>query len=221
MPSLFTKNFGVFNARALENFVASALSNLYVTIGRQQAWANADTAPTPNTSANVYYSAWNDMIAMKKVTAADMNLVIPRVDWVANTKYVEYNQDLDLFAKANTSNIAYDNKFYVRNSKDQIFKCLFNNANTTSVAANSTVMPEIDIGGQLPENPFVETSDGYRWKYMYKIPSGLKEKFFTNDYMPVVTEETISNSARNGRIDILKIITAGLIIILTITFTTF
>ena len=209
MPSLFTKNFGVFNARALENFVASALSNLYVTIGRQQAWANADTAPTPNTSANVYYSAWNDMIAMKKVTAADMNLVIPRVDWVANTKYFEYNQDLDLFAKANTSNIAYDNKFYVSNSKDQIFKCLFNNANTTSVAANSTVMPEIDIGGQLPENPFVETSDGYRWKYMYKIPSGLKEKFFTNDYMPVVTEETISNSARNGRIDILKIITAG------------
>lgn len=212
MPSLFNRNFGIFNARAVENFVASSLSNLYITIGRQYAWANTAnssllddvTVPTPNTSSNTFYNAWNDMTAMKKVTAADMNLVIPRVDWSNGTVYVEYTQDLDLFARANSSNIAYDNKFYVRNTKDQVFKCLFNNSN-----ANSTIMPEIDIGGQLPENPYVEMGDGYRWKYMYKIPSGLKERFFTSDYMPVVVEQNITNSAYNGRIDIIKIVTAG------------
>lgn len=212
MPSLFTRNFGIFNARAFEHYIASSLSNLYVTIGRQQAWANTSnteilddsTVPTPVESSNNFYSVWNDMIAMKKITAADMNLVIPRVDWESGTIYVEYNQDLDLFVKANTANIAYDNKFYVRNTKDQIFKCLFNNGNTSS-----TIMPEIDIGGQLPENPFVETADGYKWKYMYKIPAGMKERFFTSDYMPVIVEDTVTNSARNGRIDIIKIISTG------------
>lgn len=209
MSSLFTRNFGILNARAFEYYVSSTLANnelakIFITIGRPQAWANGDTAPTPTESSNSFYNYWNDMVAMKKITAADMNLVIPRVDWSNGTSYIEYSQDLDLFAKANSSNIAYDNKFYVRNSKDQIFKCLFNNSN-----ANSTIMPEIDIAGQLPENPYIETSDGYRWKYMYKIPPGLKEKFFTTNYMPVVVENNVADSAVDGRIDILKIINAG------------
>lgn len=204
MSSLFTRNFGIFNARAFEYYVSSSISNLYLTIGRPQAWANGDTPPTPTESSNTFFSVWNDMTAMKRITAADMNLVIPRVDWASGTIYVEYTQDLNLFARANSANIAYDNKFYVRNSKDQIFKCLFNNGNVAS-----TIMPEIDIGGQLPENPYVETADGYRWKYMYKIPSGLKEKFFTSQYMPVVVEQNVSNAARNGRIDIIKIVDSG------------
>ena len=204
MSSLFLRNFGIFNARAFEYYVSAALTNLYVCIGRQHAWANGDTVPTPVESSNNYFSIWNDMIAMKKVTSSDMNLVVPRIDWASGTVYTEYTQDLNLFYKTNTANVAYDYKFYVRNSRDQVFKCLFNNGNT-----NSTIMPEIDVGGQLPENPYVETADGYRWKYLYKIPSGLKEKFFTTDYMPVVVEENITNSARNGRIDILKIVTPG------------
>lgn len=204
MSSLFTRNFGIFNARAFEYYVSATLAKLYLTIGRPQAWANGDTPPTPVESSNSFYNAWNDMVAMKRITAADINLVVPRVDWTTGTTYVEYTQDLNLFARANSSNIAYDNKFYVRNTKDQIFKCLFNNSNATS-----TVMPEIDIGGQLPENPYVETSDGYRWKYMYKIPPGLKEKFFTSDYMPVVVENNVAESAVDGRIDILKIVNSG------------
>lgn len=204
MSSLFTRNFGILNARAFEYYVASNLAKLYLTIGRSQAWANSDTPPTPVESSNSFYGIWNDMVAMKRITAADMNLVIPRVDWTTGTTYVEYTQDLDLFARANSSNIAYDNKFYVRNTKDQIFKCLFNNGNVAS-----TIMPEIDLGGQLPENPYVETADGYRWKYMYKIPPGLKEKFFTTNYMPVVVENNVAQAAVDGRIDILKIVSSG------------
>ena len=211
MPSLFTRNFGIFTATCFENFIASSYANLYITIGRPQEWANTSnasvlddiTVPTPIQSSNSFYNLWNDMTGMKKVTSADMNLVIPRVDWSNGTTYVEYTQDLDLFARANTSNIAYDNKFYARNTKDQVFKCLFNN----NVA--STIMPDIDLGGQLPENPYIETSDGYKWKYMYTIPYGLKKKFFTSDYMPIYVESNITSSAFNGRIDILKIITAG------------
>lgn len=94
--------------------------------------------------------------------------------------------------------------FYVRNTNDQVFKCLFNNGD-----AQSTIMPEITIGGQLPENPYIQTSDGYKWKYLYTIPSGLKKKFFTESYMPVIRDTTVYNNAIDGRIDIVQVIDGG------------
>jgi hypothetical protein len=103
-----------------------------------------------------------------------------------------------------TSTTQYVNKFYVRNSSDQVFKCMLNNNGATS-----TVMPEISIGGELPENPYIETSDGYYWKYMYTIPSGLKNKFFTDKYMPVLREYVVYDNATNGRLDMVKIINGG------------
>ena len=198
--AIFTKNFGVLNALNFERLTTGVFANCYVAIGKQTEWANSDTAAAPVDTANTFYQFWNNMIGMKKITAADMNLVIPRVDWTANTVYVEYNQDTQMFAKGNTANVAYDNKFYVRNSNDQVFKCLFNNT-----SANSTVMPEIALDGQLPENAFIETSDGYKWKYMYSIPAGLKEKFFTSQYMPIISENIVTNNAVDGRLDIIKI----------------
>lgn len=120
-----------------------------------------------------------------------------------NTPFSSAYTNANLY-KVVTSTTQYSNKFYVRNSADQIFKCLYNNN-----SANSTVMPEIGLDGQLPENPFVETSDGYKWKYMYTIPSGLKSKFFTDKYMPVIREPVVFENAENGRIDIIEIINGG------------
>jgi len=98
----------------------------------------------------------------------------------------------------------FANNFYVRNSKDQVFKCLFNN-----YEANSTVEPTIDIDGQLPENPYIETGDGYKWKYLYTIPYGLKQKFFTKNWMPVVEDASVVAGAVSGRIDVINIVDGG------------
>jgi len=117
------------------------------------------------------------------------------------------------FSSAYTSNLLYKfvdtspqyaNKFYVRNNSDQVFKCLFNNN-----SAPSTIAPEITIGGQLPENPFIETADGYKWKYMYTIPGGLKSRFFNDTYMPVIKDNNVVSNAENGRIDIVEILDGG------------
>lgn len=120
-----------------------------------------------------------------------------------NTPFSSAYTNANLY-KIVTSTTQYSNKFYVRNSADQVFKCLFNNE-----SANSTIMPEIGLDGQLPENPFIETSDGYKWKYMYTIPSGLKNKFFTDKYMPVIREPIVFENAENGRIDIIEITDGG------------
>jgi hypothetical protein len=204
MSSILTSKFGTVNALNFEKFVTGSYGNTYITFGRSIPWENGDTIPTAKDTANSFYAYWDDLIGMKKITNADINLVIPRVDWATGTVYVEYGPGVELFSKSSPSNIAYDKKFYVRNTKDQIFKCLFNNN-----SAASTVMPEITIGGQLPENAYIESSDGYKWKYMYTIPAGLKEKFFTSQFMPIVSESIVTDSAVDGRLDIIKIVTPG------------
>ena len=120
-----------------------------------------------------------------------------------NTVFTTAHTTANLF-KLDISQTQYSNKFYVRNSSDQVFKCLFNNN-----GAQSNTMPEITIGGDLPENPYIETVDGYKWKYMYSIPTGLKNKFFTDKYMPVIRDTIVFDNAKNGRIDIIKIINGG------------
>ena len=122
---------------------------------------------------------------------------------VVNTVFGSAYSTANLF-KTTTTTTQYSNKFYIRNTQDQIFKCLFNNG---GIASNT--MPTISIGGELPENPYVETADGYKWKYMYTIPTGLKNKFFTDKYMPVLRDSIVFSNSKDGRIDIVKIIDGG------------
>jgi hypothetical protein len=98
----------------------------------------------------------------------------------------------------------YSKNFYVRNTYDQVFVCLFNN-----FGAASTVMPALSIGGNLPSDQFLLTSDGYKWKYLYTIPAGLKQSFFTSDWMPVINETQVTLAATDGRLDIIKINNGG------------
>jgi len=289
MKSIIYKDFGITNAQNFESMVSIPLANVYVMIGRSLPWANASNSqilddtniPTPYETLTQRNELARDGTIMKKVTAADLQLVVPRVDWLANTIYVAFDQDANLFVKSistritsgnvnvnaglantvtangmnlaaltpevtsgtlitvgnetkevhfvtpngsflrvntafgstytsqnlfviTTSDIQYINKFYVRNSADQVFKCLYNNN-----GGASTIMPEIALDGQLPENAYVETSDGYRWKYLYTIPSGLKNKFFTDKFMPVIRESIVLDNAGPGRLDIIKITDSG------------
>lgn len=120
-----------------------------------------------------------------------------------NTSLQYSNSNTTILRKDNTYP-QYANNFYVRNTRDQVFKCLFNNS-----AVNSTVEPTIDIDGQLPENPFIQTSDGYKWKYMYTIAPGLKQKFFTDRWMPVANDAAVTATATEGRIDIVNVLWGG------------
>jgi len=253
-------------------------ANTYIGIGRPIRWGSDDTE-TADEIENVEYTTdtrnqvYRDLMAIKRVAAADTAIVAPRVDWVNGTIYDKYNNTVELYSHtakstltgtANASaNIVYANtavfsgnlalgdiftmnnetrqvvavpnttsrvvnaafsyavtdgtvvrltdtyplfanNFYCRNSKDQVFKCLLNNNR-----APSTTEPTIDIDGQLPENPFILTADGYKWKYLYTIPYGLKQRFFTNNWMPVVSDNSVVVGSVDGRIDVLNITNGG------------
>jgi hypothetical protein len=134
----------------------------------------------------------------KEIVALRSNKVI-----AVNTALTYSNSNVTIRRQDNTFTL-FANTFYVRNTRDQVFKCLFNNAQ-----ANSTIEPTIDIDGQLPENAFILTSDGYKWKYIYTIPPGLKQKFFTQNWMPVANDAAVQATAGDGRIDIINVLWGG------------
>lgn len=354
MKSLITQYLKYQIVENIKNNVFSTGSNTYIGIGRPIRWG-ADNTETSDEIEDVSYTTnyrnqvYRDLVAVKKIQAADLALVVPRVDWVSGVKYDPYedhiqlyshdgsltlgtvnaNVDVQLTGRVNvtTSNVVvgnttganatyftgnvfvgdtlrvnsesrlvvnvtnnnhlvvnsaftntgvnntysvsanayivrsntavfagnlvasnvvqigtetkeivslrgdfsfsvnsaiqhsyasnvsmirisntypkFANNFYVRNSKDQVFKCLFN-SNT-----NSTVEPTIDIDGQLPENPYILTGDNYKWKYLYTIPYGLKQKFFTSTWMPVVKDNAVVAGSIDGRIDIITIENGG------------
>lgn len=134
----------------------------------------------------------------KEVIAIRSNKVI-----AVNTSLTYSNSNVAISRQDNTFAL-FANTFYVRNSRDQVFKCLYNNG-----LAASTIEPTIDIDGQLPENAFIITSDGYKWKYMYTIPPGLKQKFFTSSWMPIANDGAVIAAAVGGRLDIINTLWGG------------
>ena len=134
----------------------------------------------------------------REVVAIRSNKVIS-----VNANLTYSNSNTSIYRRDNTYPL-YANNFYVRNTRDQVFKCLFNNQD-----ANSSIEPMVDIDGQLPENPFIETSDGYKWKYLYTIAPGLKQQFFTNSWMPVANDNAVVAATAEGRIDIVNVLWGG------------
>lgn len=264
-------------AEFVRSNIFTTYSNTYIGIGRPIRWGDELDPEEDNEIEVVRYSTdyrnqiYRDMIAIKKVQAADISLVVPRVDWKANTPYDQYDDSVELFSHQKTfsvgtvdasgvtvtqnsavftgnisvgntvfigadskevvslnattlvlntalsgsyTNVAltradntypfFANTFYVRNSKDQVFKCLQNNSGSPS-----TIEPTIDIDGQLPENPYILTGDDYKWKYLYTIPYGEKQKFFTKNWMPVLTDPAVVAGSTGGRIDTVDIIDGG------------
>jgi hypothetical protein len=77
----------------------------------------------------------------------------------------------------------------------------------------STVEPYLDAG-TFDTSLLQITSDGYKWKYIYTIDKGRKEKFYDNDYIPVpIKEDEPPNigetSSKAGSIDIIGLLEGG------------
>lgn len=82
-----------------------------------------------------------------------------------------------------------DSLFYVMTEDFNVYKCLDNNNNTPS-----TIKP---LGTSVTP---IETSDGYRWKYMYNVPINLRNKFLSDAQIPVISALT-NQFYSNGSLD--------------------
>lgn len=153
-----------------DSFVTSANDAMvgYIMIGKSSPWSNGDnTIPIYDTEFSMF-ETYNNFLGGKKITGNDIFPVIPRVDWVANTVYTQYDDTSNsLFSSANS--------MYVYASGGNVYKCI-DNAN----GSPSTIEP---ANNYITANGFTDPGDGYTWKYMYKVPP--TSKFLTNRWIPV------------------------------------
>jgi hypothetical protein len=199
MSSLITKNFRTLLAKQVYNLLdiaanaylpATRKSYVYAFIGKQLRWnAGTEVPIVPGetiTNINNYYKQG---ILAKQLSIENASFVVDRNDWTANTIYNTY--------EANTN-------FYVLNSKDQVFKCLANTANVLS-----TNQPELTLSTTSLEEPFISTGDGYKWKYMYTLTSTQKQKYLSDEWMPVSTNRFVTAAAEAASIDIVTVTNSG------------
>lgn len=149
----------------------------YVFLGRSTAWSNESNPEDLVDSVGDEKYVWDSIFAAKKVTGSDVELVIPRVNWTANTKYREFDDTSDLVTLLSANTSLNLKPMYVITADRNVYKCLSNNA-----SANSTVEP---TGDYTTSNGVIQTADNYLWKYMFNVRR--TNKFFNNDWIPAPT----------------------------------
>jgi len=189
MPKLVTKAFNIYNAKQFINSLNTTVGkNLYLFIARARPWSDENSPPAP-VNYNDDSIIWEDIIALKKITSVDVKHVVRRIEWVPGSVYDEYDDtNLEL----------YDANYYVRNSENNVYKCISNNYDSTST--------QEPTGKSLN---YFTTSDNYKWKYLYTIEDSDELRFVTRDYMPVNTNENVSSVANKGTIENVKVLTLG------------
>jgi len=204
MASLLTYQFATTLAESIYNLLdvnansylpINRRSYIFAAVGKQTPWnVGTEVAPTPGQSIRQLNSYYDRSVVAKRISQENASFVVPRVNWTANTLYT--------FAACGLCPAG--TPFYVLNSKDQVFKCLWNNGGT-----NSNTEPQLSLSSTSLEEPFFKTDDGYKWKYLYTLTSQQKQKFLTQDYMPVVYNKFVRTAAVNRSIDIVRITNSG------------
>lgn len=184
----------------IDSFIADirdTRNSYYVFVGRPQPWANSSggdddsSVLVANGSVSQYeLTVYDDLVYGKLINTDDVSYMIPRVNWTSGTVYSRYDQD---------DPSLFDKQFYVMNDNFEVYKCINNNR-----GAASTVRPSLTS----TEGTFI-TSDGYVWKFMFKISSAANTKFTSNKYIPVTANNDVANNAIPGTIDSVVIRSGG------------
>ncbi len=190
MSSIIKSNFHVFSAtKFLESYSSNSASNLYLFIGRPYPWVSDSSPDTPLDSVSEERSYWNDMIAMKRVTPSDVKHVARKINWNSGQVFDQYDSyDANL----------YNRNFYVVTNENNVYKCLANNY------GGASIIKPTGIG-----NYVIETSDGYKWKYLYTLEDNDLLKFNTDLYMAVNKNLSVSSVTTNGSIEHIQVTNSG------------
>jgi len=162
--------------------IASSGSNYYITFGKFFEWDDDTNPPATNTSIKEsFYDVYSNMLFGKKVSENDIGYIAKKITWTTGTVYDYYSHlDPDLYQK----------NFYVVNSLNRVYKCIFNNYGATSTVEPNTTQ----TSGTFT------LADGYIWKFLFAIPGASVNKFSTATYFPVVPSSAVARQAIKGAI---------------------
>lgn len=187
MSNITTKYFSEKIGQAIRRELANGV--YYFAIGRFNPWTDENNPDTAYDTTDAIIDFRRNLIGGKRLKNEDVINLIPRYLWGTGNTYAQYDD---------TDTALYDKPFYVVNSAENVYKCLFNNGNTASNSEPTLV-----------QNNVFQTADGYIWKYMYSISSANNSKFSTGSYIPVEPNTTISTAAVNGAIEVILLTNPG------------
>ena len=208
MSAIITDQIRILNAK---NFVAGVSTNTnsyYAFVGLPNPtgirtdWDSAPPAPVDSFSDSNDY--WDSMIAVKKITPADVKQIVKKNQWASGTTYDYYRQDYSITnAPPNSGGTTlYTANFYVVNSDYRVYICLQNG----STPETPDGKPSLDEPTFTDLEPRVAgtSGDGYIWKYLYSIKPADLIKFDSTEFMPVPADwdtNTEDSAIRNNAVD--------------------
>ncbi len=179
MTTVNTNDLRIQNSRNFVRTITEDETNSYLFVGRVNPWENDELPPTPNNNVKEFYRTHNEMLALSSITPLDVFHMIPKVRWTAGVIYDMYRHDYssELLSFQGANNLM-NSIFYVINQNNDVYVCLYNDANTPS-----TVEPQNKLN-----EPFY-TSDGYQWLRLYNISDYYIKNRSTQNLMPVITQD--------------------------------
>lgn len=167
-------------------------NNYYLFVGNHDL-SNTTLADVYARQKDVLVDAYRNMIMGKKIDTNDVKLVIRNIPYESNKVFDMYDDEDEDLGLKDYYTIVDEGSFF------HVYKCLDNN-----FEANSTATPTFSHIS-LANTEVYQTSDGYRWKYMYSVSDAIESKFASTEYFPLTPNTEVSGSTVTGSLDIVKI----------------
>jgi len=165
MTSAVTNSFQRLLGDFLKADIDSDRPGYYLGLARAESF----TEPTSLSSESFQRQARHTLQSVKTINS--VSYVIPTVTWSSGEVYEQYRDD----------NHAQTN-FYVINSSREVFLCI-EQAKINGNAQGSTIEPTSTLAENSAKT--FSTSDGYKWRFLYKISNLAYATYRTNSYTPV------------------------------------
>lgn len=178
MPSVLTDFARVSSARDFINSLNT--TPYYLGIGNVLPWDDDNNPPAPTKTIQNVYDVWRNSYALKRIKTIDAIHAVAKIEWTTGTVYDQYHDNLDM------SGLQY----YVLTSSNDVFKCLSNNNGSVSTEEPTIIN--------------TNTSDGYKWRWLYNIPTQTFNKFSTSTHIPVLDITSTPVEGEITRVDIIN-----------------
>lgn len=185
MSAIISSKFRLENLKAFNASVEA--DNFYLFISKPLPWSDESSPDTPIDSDEALRAIWNEAIAAKRITTDDIRQGIFLRVWTSGKFYDRYRSDydgtvsgvdIDTGSPTTPANL-FDTNFYVVDDVTlNVYKCLSNISLTTGLPIASINKPS------GTSSSVIVTGDGYRWKYMFTVPSGDAANFNTPSFIP-------------------------------------
>jgi len=135
---------GVLLARAYEEILTGSSGNTYVGIGKSSEWEGGGDPPLVDETIENFNDVFRNLIAIKRIDSADVNLVVPDVRWQTNTVYDQFNSDEEMYTHEISTQLVGRINYASGN-------VIVANANSTLFLSDLSVGDIIEIADELTE----------------------------------------------------------------------